>query len=173
MPLNCQTEKTQETTKKFNALAHILPKIGRVTCLTLKNVRDLDVEGHASIVQGFWQCHWIARPKKPEKHEKLQCSSTYTSRDRKGHMSDLEKSPWPWSRRSRINCTMSMWVSLNFQTQKNEKQKKLQCSSTYTSGDRKGDVTDLEKCPWPWGRRSPYGQKKSMIVPLSCQTQKT
>ena len=37
--------------KIVNALAHILPEIGRVTCLTLKNLRDLDVEGHASIVQ--------------------------------------------------------------------------------------------------------------------------
>ena len=46
-----------ESNKIVNALAHILPKIGRVTCLFLKNVRDLDVEGHASIVQGLWQCH--------------------------------------------------------------------------------------------------------------------
>ena len=27
-----------------------------IQCLTLKNVRDLDVEGYASIVQGLWQC---------------------------------------------------------------------------------------------------------------------
>ena len=39
--------------KKYNALAHILPEIGKVTCLTLKNVRDLDVEGHALVVQGL------------------------------------------------------------------------------------------------------------------------
>ena len=31
---------------KYNALAHILPDIGKVTELTLKNVRDLDVGGH-------------------------------------------------------------------------------------------------------------------------------
>ena len=39
--------------KKYNALAHILPDIGKVTCLTLKNVRDLDVGGHALVVQGL------------------------------------------------------------------------------------------------------------------------
>ena len=35
------------------ALAHLLPEIGKVTYLTLKNVRNLDVEGHASVVQGL------------------------------------------------------------------------------------------------------------------------
>ena len=39
--------------KNYNTLAHILPDIGKVTCLTLKNVRDLDVEGHALVVQGL------------------------------------------------------------------------------------------------------------------------
>ena len=33
--------------KHYNALAHMLPEIGKVTRLTLQNVRDLDVEGHA------------------------------------------------------------------------------------------------------------------------------
>ena len=46
--------KNLRNKKNYNALAHILPEIGKVTCLTLKNVRDLDVEGHALVVQGFW-----------------------------------------------------------------------------------------------------------------------
>ena len=50
MPLSFQTQKI---TKKYNALAHIPPEIGIVTCLTLKNVHDLDVEGHDSVVQGL------------------------------------------------------------------------------------------------------------------------
>ena len=45
--------------RKCNALAHILPKIGRVICLTLKNVRDLNVEGHASIVHLVHLQLWI------------------------------------------------------------------------------------------------------------------
>ena len=40
--------------QNYNALAYILPEIGEVTCLTLKNVRDLDVEGHALVVQDLW-----------------------------------------------------------------------------------------------------------------------
>ena len=67
VPLNCSTQKKLRNETNYNALARILPKIRRVTYVTLKNVRDLDVEGHASIVQGLWQCHWLVRPKKTEK----------------------------------------------------------------------------------------------------------
>ena len=40
--------------ENYNALAHILPEIRRVTCLILKNVRDLDVESHAMVKKGLW-----------------------------------------------------------------------------------------------------------------------
>ena len=46
--------KKPKKPKKYNALAYILPEIGEVTCLTLKNVRDLDVEGHALFAQDLW-----------------------------------------------------------------------------------------------------------------------
>ena len=39
--------------KKYNALAHLLPDIGMFSGLTLENVRDIDVEGHAFVVQGL------------------------------------------------------------------------------------------------------------------------
>ena len=39
--------------KHYNSVAHILPDIGKVTCLTLENVCDLDVEGHSLVVQGL------------------------------------------------------------------------------------------------------------------------
>ena len=45
--------KKPKKQKKYNALAYILPEIGKVKCLTLKNVCDLDSEGHALVVQGL------------------------------------------------------------------------------------------------------------------------
>ena len=45
--------KNLRNEQNYNALAYILPEIGEVTCLTLKNVRDLDVEGHALVVEGI------------------------------------------------------------------------------------------------------------------------
>ena len=60
-----------------------------------------------------------------KKQQKLQCSSTYTFGDRKGHVSDLEK---------KLQCH---WFA---RTKKPERQKKLQCSSTYTSRDRRKET---------------------------------
>ena len=58
--------KKTEKQKKLQCSSTYTSKDRKVTCLTLKNVRDLDVESHASIVQGLWQCHWIIRLKKTE-----------------------------------------------------------------------------------------------------------
>ena len=46
--------KNLRNKQNYNALAYILPEIGEVTCLALKNAHDLDVEGHALVVQDLW-----------------------------------------------------------------------------------------------------------------------
>ena len=53
MSLSCQNQKKLRNKTLQLMLAHILPEIGKITCLTLKNVRDLDVDGHALVVQGL------------------------------------------------------------------------------------------------------------------------
>ena len=45
--------KNKRNKHNYNALAHIFPEIGKVTQLTLKNIRDLDVEGHAMVKKGL------------------------------------------------------------------------------------------------------------------------
>ena len=53
MLLSCQTLKKLRNEQNYNALAYILSKIWEVTCLTLKNVRDFEVEGHALVAEGL------------------------------------------------------------------------------------------------------------------------
>ena len=54
-------------------------------------------------------CTTKAWPSNLRNKTKLKCFSTYTSGDRKGHVSDLEKCPWPWCRRSRFDRIQGLW----------------------------------------------------------------
>ena len=84
--------KTQETTKKFNALASILPEIGKVTCLTLKKCPwPWCRKSRVSCTRSVTVLLSCQTKKKIKKQTKLQCSSIYTSGDRRSHVSDFEK----------------------------------------------------------------------------------